>query len=367
MACNNCFNGCAETISDQCVKYTGIDIPGLGIENGDSLAAVEAAITTFLLSTINGTGIIPIIASSDICAIISNNLPECTECNGFTLNDILTAIIKSTCQINTQVTNINATLTTLNADYNVQCLTGVTNSSDTHDILQAVINRLCSLNSSFDVLVGTLPSTYLALVNVPSTIAAYLTSQNFLASAKDRMIPYSPVAYFGNLANFPNTGDSFSISGVGAGYWDKVYLCNGQNGTPDLRGRVLVGVTTGMGGSAYNSAVDPSNPQNPNYALNSVYGANSVTLGVGQIPSHTHTISNVVNVIDPEHSHNIQGGASGSGYPKVDNGLGVTGQTTSSATGISVTVASTAAVTGGSGAHNNVQPVYAGYYIIYIP
>jgi len=50
MSCKDCFNGCAETVSDQCVKYTGIDIPALGIENGDSLASVESALVTYLLS-----------------------------------------------------------------------------------------------------------------------------------------------------------------------------------------------------------------------------------------------------------------------------------------------------------------------------
>ena len=37
MSCSNCFNGCTEIISDQCVRYTGFNIPALGISNGDTL------------------------------------------------------------------------------------------------------------------------------------------------------------------------------------------------------------------------------------------------------------------------------------------------------------------------------------------
>ena len=54
MACNNCFNGCAEIVSDKCVRYTGADIPTLGISKGDTLASVEAALATFIQNIITG-------------------------------------------------------------------------------------------------------------------------------------------------------------------------------------------------------------------------------------------------------------------------------------------------------------------------
>ena len=46
--CSNCYNGCTEIVSDRCVKYTGINIPALGIQNGDTLSAVEESITTYI-------------------------------------------------------------------------------------------------------------------------------------------------------------------------------------------------------------------------------------------------------------------------------------------------------------------------------
>ena len=54
-------------------------------------------------------------------------------------------------------------------------------------------------------------------------------------------------------------------------------ICNGNNGTPDLRARFVIGVGDG-------SAVG-----NSNYNVNDTGGAEFVTLTLNQIPSHTHT------------------------------------------------------------------------------
>ena len=128
MSCTNCYNGCSEIVSDQCVKYTGNDVPELGITNGDTLATVEQAIVNFLVPAINGTGITPIINPAVICDAIKQFLPTCTTCTGFSLNQILTAIIQSVCSIQNQVNTINNTLDVLNSDYTLpaDCLTGVT-------------------------------------------------------------------------------------------------------------------------------------------------------------------------------------------------------------------------------------------------
>ena len=58
-------------------------------------------------------------------------------------------------------------------------------------------------------------------------------------------------------------------------------ICNGQNGTPDLRDRFIVGA-----GSAY--------------SVNNTGGADSVTLTESQIPSHNHSFSG-----SSSHSHTV--------------------------------------------------------------
>jgi len=50
-------------------------------------------------------------------------------------------------------------------------------------------------------------------------------------------------------------------------------LCNGQNSTPDLRNKFIVGAGTGS-----------------NYGVAQVGGADSVTLTSNQMPSHNHTV-----------------------------------------------------------------------------
>jgi len=60
---------------------------------------------------------------------------------------------------------------------------------------------------------------------------------------------------------------SSASGGTGLGW----YLCNGSNGTPDLRNRFVVGA--GSGGS---------------YSVNDTGGANTVTLSINEMPAHDH-------------------------------------------------------------------------------
>jgi microcystin-dependent protein len=359
--CSNCYNGCTEIVSDRCVKYTGIDVPVLGIQTGDSLSFVEQALITFLTSTLDGTGIHPIVDPNIICNVVKKYLPTCGD---LSLNDMLTAIIKAACDLQEQVDAIVAELAVLNADYSIGCLTGVTSSSDTHAIVQAVINKVCALGVSLDALALDLSTNYVSIANINTYIAAYISGASSLVSAK--MIPYVALPYFNpDLSNFDGTG-------AGIGNWAKIYLCNGANpGVPDLRGRVLVGTTTGMNGGPLNSAVDPALPGNPPYALGTNTGVNQVTLAPTQIPSHTHTATATSTVSDPKHSHsyttpNAEGSATGNADSHPDGPL-VTRQTSESLTGITVATSVTVNPFGGNLPHQNNQPAIGCYYIIYIP
>lgn len=353
----NCFNGCAETISDQCIKYTGIDIPTLGIQTGDTLSSVEQALTTFLVSALNGTGIKIDFSSITICYLVRYYLPVSGD---ITIVDISKALILSACSLQIQVTNLSNTINILNADYTIGCLTGVTASSDTHAIVQATINLLCSLKVSFDALVTSLPLTYVKLADLNTLIQNYLNSQGTSTKYYNRMIPYAVVEYYGPLTgNFDGTG-----KGIATGVWEKIYLCNGLNGTPDKRGVVGVGITDGtMLGGTLPPATIP-NAVNPNYTTaGAIVGSNSVTLALNQIPSHTHTAV----VTDPGHSHTI------STTSRVASTVGSEGillpnstvpySTNSNTTGITVTNNPA----GGGLGHTNYQPGLGCYYIQYRP
>jgi microcystin-dependent protein len=177
-------------------------------------------------------------------------------------------------------------------------------------------------------------------------------------------------------------------------------LCNGSNGTPDLRDRFVVGA-----GSTY--------------SVGATGGANTVTLDATQIPSHTHTVtttgttssenahshtfsgttsnmsanaSHSHNISDPGHTHTIPTSDSGASSGQADVGATApegTLTTNSATTGITInstsvehthtysgttsttaahthtlTLSSTAGNTGGGLAHENRPPYYALAYIM---
>jgi microcystin-dependent protein len=371
VSCNNCFNGCVDITSDKCVKYTGLDIEFLGINNGDSLAEVELAITNYLATVLDGTGIIPTLKDGVLCEAINNYIEE----GELTLSNLLSAIIEATCTIQTQVDGIAVDIAALNSAYTVGCVT-VGDNTDTHAVLQAVITALCNLTGEFEELVADIPNTYVPYTELPTLIDNYLNGENSLLCL--RMVPYTVVEFWGDPAG------KFDVSGAGYGEWSNIYLCNGNNNTPDKRGRVTVCATHNMGGGVYNAAVDPAIAGNPSYSLYTLQGANNIALtNQNQLPSHTHTAT--PSLVLADHFHYTVGNAGNdkvlsAAYPiKYDNDgsgadytlhgidtpatIGKTSSTKSLITSNTVSVAAT----GSSATHSNIQPVIAAYYIIYIP
>ena len=361
--CTNCYNGCAEVVSDQCVKYTGVDIPELGIENGDTLATVEEKLIQYLVGVLDGTGIHLTIDQSIICDVVNKYLPVCASCTTISVLDIVIALIKAVCDLQEQIDDIVAELAILNADYDVNCLSGVVDSDDTHAVLQAAIDKICQIEIDLAALALDVETNYVKLADLNGLIAAYLATISSSTQQYTKMVPYTVVEYYGPLTNFDAGG--VGIAGLG---WDKIYLCNGANGTPDKRGRIGVSVTSVPGGGAFNAAVDPGISGNPNYTLSMINGQNTVTLTAGQMPAHTHTANVVFN--DPGHFHTITNQSDndfGSGKVAVGGNVpeGSNPITDTTTTGITVSV--TNASTGGGQSHTNVPPVIACYYIMYIP
>jgi microcystin-dependent protein len=364
-SCDACYNGCVSVTPDACVRYTGINQPALGIATGDSLLTIENILITNVISFLDGTGIDITINPSYYCTLVSQYLVGIPVPN---VPQLFGALVRAACSLQTQVTAIDGTLAILNADYDVDCLTGVIDSSDTHAVLQAVITKLCLVNTSLDEFAAYADLTYVKLADLNALIAAYLSSQSTGTQQYVKMIPYAAIEYYGPLTNFDGTGAGISALG-----WDKVYLCNGSNGTPDKRGRVGVGAIFNVPGGPLSSVVNPIYAGNPNYDLGDLVGANTVGLNVSQLPSHTHaTTSSASSVVtDPGHRHYAGhsndtggGGSIGLSTTSPQNVL-----TTSSYTNI--TVATTVNVsngnTGSGENHANIQPVIAAYYIMYIP
>lgn len=104
-------------------------------------------------------------------------------------------------------------------------------------------------------------------------------------------------------------------------------LCDGENGTPDLRGRFVLG-------------------SSDKYELDTVGGEETVKLTIEQIPEHNHGTGDL-RVLNT-------GGGTGYGYTK-----------DSSATGYSKHVGANPIASDGSNqAHNNMPPYYVLAYIM---
>jgi hypothetical protein len=165
------------------------------------------------------------------------------------------------------------------------------------------------LQNANAVLIQTLDNIYPILQNAPASAPAVPTGGIILWS--------------GSTGSIPAT-------------W---YLCDGTNGTPDLRNSFIVGA-----GSTY--------------AVNATGGtADSIVV------SHTHTATSVVT--DPGHVHSYQkpSGSPNNAAGSIPNDITqVAANTASAVTGI--TVATTNASAGVSGTNANLPPYYALAYIM---
>ena len=175
----------------------------------------------------------------------------------------------------------------------------------------------------------------------------------------DTDLTYNPVT---NTLNVPNiSGNGSGLSGIESFVTGMIILwygntgniptgfvlCDGNNNTPDLRDRFVVGA-----GSAYSP--------------NNTGGSSSVTLSESQLPSHNHSATSTVN--DPGHHHEYidQYVVINAGYrpwPASNNDCQQRNiDTTNATTGI--TVSTTVGNTGSGTAIENRPPYYALCYIM---
>lgn len=128
------------------------------------------------------------------------------------------------------------------------------------------------------------------------------------------------------------------------------YLCDGSNGTPDLRDRFVIGA-----GSTY--------------SVGSTGGATTHTITTSEMPSHSHTATSTVT--DPTHRHYVGSTDStatyggGSAQEFVQNaGSGSGPNTYSSYESTGITVATTLTSTRSGTAFNILNPYYALAYVM---
>lgn len=354
MGCANCFSGCVQTTSDRCVKYTGIDISSFGIESGHPLSSILSHIIEKILAVMDGTAITPIIDSSQVCELITDEISSTS-----TLNEVFNVYGEVICSLNTLISTLQSNIHTINDTFDLgDCVSNVAPNDGIHAVLQAVIDTLCEVVSNIETL-QTEALNYVTASDVALQISNYLSSLSTKHYTK--MIPYVAVEYYGPLSNF-------AADGTGIGDWEKIYLCNGENGTPDKRGRIPVGTTSMLGTHPYDPVVDPA-IGNPNYAtVGTTYGSNRHTLTEAEMPIHSHIATTSIN--QTAHSHTFINANSYTGPPTNSTGGSGSVNPNTFSTGdslIDIEVGVSIGNAGQNSPHNNVPPVLACHYIMYIP
>lgn len=179
-------------------------------------------------------------------------------------------------------------------------------------------------------LVTTLPTGQ----NITLTFAGH--NQSYLQIIGKVIEPIGSIKMVSSVSDFNTT------TGLGAGVWADWRLCNGVAGTPDLRGRFVVGF----------------NPNDVDYnTIGKLGGFKEVTLGISQIPPHNHKLvsSTPSNTNPLTDSNQISFSSSGGGGTDLSAYV-LTGTSDSAILGNS-------SQAGGGLPHENRPPFYTLAYI----
>lgn len=347
MACKDCYNGCDDTISDQCVKYTGPDSELLGICTGDPLSKLEEEIIDRITTLLDGTGM----TLADVNFTNAPWLAQQFSGQNKTVSNLIQLLINSSQTLKSLIDALGSTA----VSFNTSCLTGLPANPTRDQIVQVLLYNLCDLKE----IVDGFQSNYVQQSDLNSLVLNIINSNNAGAvKYKDRMVPYSPILYEGPLSNFDSTGKGLASVG-----YEKIYLCNGLNGTKDYRGRAVVGAVKNVPGGTLDAAVNPSSSANSpapvNYGVGEKFGENFHKQTVAELAVHNHP------VVDPGHNHGIatsKDDSNGGGKASVGNSTPEGNlSTASNQTGIAV------GSSGSGNAFNVRQPSIAVNFIIYIP
>lgn len=192
------------------------------------------------------------------------------------------------------------------------------------NLTAAVTKTAAQINDGLEKSGGTMTGALTLSGNASSALHAVPKQQLDAAIAAVYAVPSGGIIIW-----------SGSSAAVPSGW----YLCDGANGTPDLRNRFVVGAT-GL------------------YAVGATGGSKDAV-----VVSHTHTATTTVT--DPGHTHTDNGNALTYGTTSgPDSGQSWSGSHSTSSATTGITASTTIASTGESGTDKNLPPYYALCYIM---
>lgn len=242
--CKNCnsidSNSCTDIISSTCVLWMGDAYEDLEICKGDNLTEVLDIALDKIDDIIKGLGITLDYVNFGDCAYLDGLLAMRTK----TLEHIVDVFKTAICQIKAAA-DASATASeayTDTTDYTLGCLAPLADPCDGpvgfHTLIQAIITKLCDLNTQFESITDTIlditeeiVGNYIIAGGVKSAGANGITYTGTGPTGKAVITalvpPNSPILYIGSTSFFTS-----GIGNVNTPYqgW---YLCNGSNGTPN--------------------------------------------------------------------------------------------------------------------------------------
>lgn len=324
--------GGIRSVPDTSITYTGISLPTLGICRGDTLAEVDAVILDKIIAYSTGLGISLPDLDLTTCDCFTAKVSCCGKESCQTLTCILEAYLECLCALYEDVKVLTTKVQAMyDGPYTTKCLSNVSSASKLPVIINQLIAEFCTLVTTVAALQAQITTLTTGL---PATIGNFLnTALQTCAGSSGLKKTGTGASFVATFAGFTPIGGitmyggtltgKFDGSGLGLSTTDMCgwALCNGNNGTIDMRGYFPVGVNDGsMGSGAQNAEVNNATNPGQNYTINANGGEIKHLLSGSESGSaaHTHTIN------DPGHSHLISvnldsaSGANNANYMKFD-------------------------------------------------
>lgn len=211
-----------------------------------------------------------------------------------------------------------------------------------------------TLSDDSSVMLEMVSATEWAIVSYSDALSVQVQNLAATVSSNTADIAALIAVPVGGIIMWSGTFGDFDITGLGnnPGPMKNWAVCNGNNGTPDLRGRFMLGAiqVPDNAAPALPLGIDPGTPYGGINPANYAMGANALGSSPGQgEPHHKLTIAQI-----PAHTH---------GYDNWPNAADV-GSGGTSASSNKVQTAQTTSSIGGGENHNNLPPYYALAYLM---
>jgi len=246
MDCKNCrdYNdmSCTDRTTTNCIDWVGSAYSDLDICINDSLTWVGNIILTKLSALLKGRGII--FEEDDLTLDDCDYLDGLLDGEEMNLINILNVYKNAICELK-EASDLSVATMTAFTDvtlYTIDCLPDLDPCGDPYDfktLIQAIITKLCALNTQFESIASTI------LLAIEEGTGNFIgggaitscggngfvlsgTGDSTVLTFQALVPPNCPILYLGSTT-------FFDVNGIGLPNtpycgW---YLCNGSNGTPN--------------------------------------------------------------------------------------------------------------------------------------